>query len=489
MVAEKEPKVDTPEKEPEVETYWDLVVESMAYRGLRGSPREIWLVYTLVAMDAFSYFGTSYILVLFLSNDFGFSDVDAGWIYGIHGVAISVYSIVLGCTVDVLGVRFTLLLGHALLMIARAFMTFTTSREVLLIQLYVVLPMGAAFLGPAMTTSLRRYTHDDNRSQGFSLYVVMMNVGALIAAPVVDIIRTYGPSDVVKEPGDLNEYRLILVTAWVSSLLSTFLTLFIREIDVTRDGEVREYALRGEKPWKIMVEIFSSRRFWKFMLFITLLMGVRFIFRHLDATFPKYMVRTFGEDVPFASILAINPFLVIFLVPAITPMTKFMSLYSLIFIGSSITALSALFMLLGPHLWCAVLFIVFLSIGESTWAPRLFEYSCMIAPKGREGTFMACASAPMFLAKLGVGGISGWLLTKYCPDTSTPENGKCDGFNLWLLVFLMTISSPILILLLKPVIASEGNDLVDENNDETEPLNKPSRVPDTRDDLVSKKAS
>ncbi len=110
--------------------------------------------------------------VLYLSDDFGFNDQEAGWIYGIHGMAISIYSIILGSTVDVLGVKYTLLLGHFLLMVARAFMTFTYSRDVLLVQLYVTLPIGAAFLGPAMTTSLRRYTHDKNRSIGFSLYVV-----------------------------------------------------------------------------------------------------------------------------------------------------------------------------------------------------------------------------------------------------------------------------------------------------------------------------
>ena len=35
--------------------------------------------------------------------------------------------------------------------------------------------------------------------------------------------------------------------------------------------------------------------------------GVRMTFRHVDATFPKYFIRTYGPQAPFEIILAINP--------------------------------------------------------------------------------------------------------------------------------------------------------------------------------------
>jgi hypothetical protein len=38
----------------------------------------------------------------------------------------------------------------------------------------------------------------------------------------------------------------------------------------------------------------------------------------LDATLPKYLIRSVGCDAAFGSIFAINPFLVIFLVPITT---------------------------------------------------------------------------------------------------------------------------------------------------------------------------
>lgn len=94
-----------------------------------------------------------------------------------------------------------------------------------------------------------------------------------------------------------------------------------------------------------------------------------------------------------------------------------------------------------------VLFIVFLSIGEAFWSPRLYEYTAMIAPKGREGTYMALASAPNFAAKLAVGGLSGTLLANLCPS-----EGHCNGQMMWLAVGCMTVTSPILMLILRRCI-------------------------------------
>ena len=53
--------------------------------------------------------------------------------------------------------------------------------------------------------------------------------------------------------------------------------------------------------------------------------------------------------------------------------------------------------------WGAVLFVVTLSLGESVWSPRWYDYSMSLAPEGREGIFTALASAPLFAAKLPTG--------------------------------------------------------------------------------------
>lgn len=46
---------------------------------------------------------------------------------------------------------------------------------------------------------------------------------------------------------------------------------------------------------------------------------------------------------------------------------------------------------------------------------QLYEYTVSIADEGREGTFMALGNVPTFVATLLAGGMSGYLLSTYCP--------------------------------------------------------------------------
>lgn len=52
------------------------------FSSLSGSPPELYKAYILKFLDSYCYFSFSIIFTLFLSEDFGFSDVSAGAIYG-----------------------------------------------------------------------------------------------------------------------------------------------------------------------------------------------------------------------------------------------------------------------------------------------------------------------------------------------------------------------------------------------------------------------
>ena len=88
--------------------------------------------------------------------------------------------------------------------------------------------------------------------------------------------------------------------------------------------------------------------------------------------------------------------------------------------------------------------MVLLSIGEAIWSPRLNDYTVSVSEEGREGTYMALSSAPLFLAKLPVGILSGVLLQKYCPET-IDEGEERHSREMWLIIGLLTASSPILL--------------------------------------------
>jgi len=226
----------------------------------------------------------------------------------------------------------------------------------------------------------------------------------------------------------------------------TFWSLFIALVVIresVEDDDGEQFLLRQQRdrePGNILNEVTSSPAFWRFFLLIVLLLGVRVIFRHLDATFPKYMTREFGSHAMYGSVIAINPLCVCLVVPLLAPISMRVHPLRMILLGASISSISPFFLATGHSYTTAVFFVTCLSLGEAVWSPRLFEYTVMVAENGREGTYMALASAPTFLATLISGAMSGWLLETFCPATG-PRHAEL----MWFLIGCCSIVSPILL--------------------------------------------
>ena len=174
-----------------------------------------------------------------------------------------------------------------------------------------------------------------------------------------------------------------------------------------------------------------------------------------DGTLPKYMVREFGADTPKGRIYAINPALIIILVPIITAATSAVNPLIMIHWGTYVSALSVFFLAFSTSIPACVLFVITLSIGEAIWSPRLYDYTMSVAQEGREGTYMALSSAPLFLAKLPVGFLSGLLLQRYCPE-HLEEGEVRHSKTMWMIIGLSTIVSPIMITLFWGYISGGG---------------------------------
>jgi dipeptide/tripeptide permease len=171
---------------------------------------------------------------------------------------------------------------------------------------------------------------------------------------------------------------------------------------------------------------------------------VRLIFQHAHLTWPKYSLREFGDDFPFAWYWSINPAMIIVLTPIVTALTRHMKPYPVIVTGALISALSVFAMAFSTTIAASVTFIVLLSIGEALWSPRLYEYTATIAPRGRESSYMGLSEIPLFLAKPVVGWMSGFALARWCP-----AEGPRDSEQMWLIIGLMTIAAPLLMLVLR----------------------------------------
>ena len=406
------------------------------YASAQTLPREIWLIYAIKYLESYSLFILAYSLVMYLSDEFGFGDEQAAWAYGIYGMLISVYGLGFGIVIDSLGVRLSLLTGLSILIVFRTILALTQSVVVLVLALGTALPVGAAMTLPVLQIAIKRYTTRANRSVAFSGFYIVMNLSAMTAAPCIDAFHRYLP---VGGAYYVNPYRCLIFIGALLSLISLGLTyMYIDEGEPTAPVPASVDSFR---------HVFKSNAFWRFVLLAILLLGVRSVYRHLDATFPKYMVRNFGPDAPFGSLIALNPFCVVIVTLLTAPLGYLYHPVPIIILGAFISAISPFVLALGHTYTNAIGFVLLLSIGEGIWSPRLYEYSVMIAEKGREGTYMALAAAPMFLATLLTGATSGILL-----DTYSPEFGPKRPEIMWTIIGLISVLSPVLMLVLRPVI-------------------------------------
>lgn len=147
------------------------------FASLSGAPPELWKAYLLKFLDSYAYFSFSLVTVLYLSDEFGLSDVQAGSVYGAYGALVTAFGLLAGPAIDNLGVAKCLRLGFATSLFARVALFLCTSRAVALACLLVALPASSCLGIPVLTVGVRRYTNERNRGFAFGVFYVIMNIG------------------------------------------------------------------------------------------------------------------------------------------------------------------------------------------------------------------------------------------------------------------------------------------------------------------------
>ncbi|PXF47911.1 hypothetical protein BWQ96_02297 [Gracilariopsis chorda] len=443
-------------------------------RQLEEAPRELWLIFALKFLSSYAYFSLSLVLTLFLTEEFGMSDTAAGWTYGAYGVMSTFFGLLCGWFIDYLGVRVSLMVGAIIGAASRFIMAVTLSRKIAVLMLYSLLPFAECLGIPIMTIGIKRYTSSHNRTFAFSLFYSMMNVAALCAGPLVDLARRLFGEGVTVDmyafgPVRLSGLRLVILSSAIATALMILVVIIgIREVHVDETGTVQEFTPNRESPLTQTREVLQDPAFWRLTLFTLLLIGVRLVFRHLDATLPKYLIRQFGPYAPFGLIYAINPFLIIFLVPLVGLMTRRIQSFPMIVAGSFVSALSPFWIAIKQTYVGVVLFMVTLSIGEAVYSPRVYEYTMEVSAHGSEGLYSSLSTAPLFSVKLLVGGMSGWLLTSFMPAT-----GPHHGAMLWTIIGITSLTSPVLMCLLREYISPSEEQTELPRKGELENVHKP----------------
>lgn len=483
-------------------------------RGLRDSPRDMWFLFLYKFIEYVAYSAMNIALTLWLSKDCGLGDIEAGTFISGWSIMLSVMGMVTGALVDTVGLKRILQMSILFLLIARFFMSWVTSPLLVFITGFMPLAIGFAIVGPLVSVAIKRFTTKEGAALGFGLFYVIMNMAYAVGGTINDYVRgafaqrdaagkiineNYGIDVSLASFGiDLTHhfstYQLLFVIGFGCTLISYIVSFLIREgVEMTDQGVVirpRKELGSGLTAIKtaavntaeMIKSVVTEKYFWIFIGMLGITLFVRFVFFHFQYTFPKYGLRILGEGAKIGSIYGVlNPVMIVFLVPFVASVTKKISSYRMMIVGSIVSSLACFIAVIPgeyfsfmtdsvfgeiifikwlglapdmpsllanppiPVYWPLIVMIMVFTVGEAIWSPRLMQFTAEIAPKGKEGTYIALSVLPFFLAKFVVGPMSGMLLKYYVP---LDEAGKAlpsypDHYIIWLWIGGMAIFTPI----------------------------------------------
>ncbi len=405
--------------------------------GFAGFPRVFWIANSVELLERAAYYGVFIVITLYLSRILGFNDVQAAWLAGGFSAGLYLLPTFSGALADKIGFRKALLLAFALLSIGYLSLallplaleqhglveygrqvTFTGLQQAAvrwsIVPIMVVIMIGGSFIKAVITGTVATSTTEANRAKGFSIFYMMVNVGAFSGKTIVKPLR--------ESMGDLGLINLNYFAAGMTLLAFVSIFLFFRNAERTTQGKTLQQILQA--LWRVL----TNGRLITLILIIT---GFWMVQHQLYATMPKYVLRMAGEGASPSWYANVNPLVVVLTVALVTSMMRRKSALFSMTTGMFIMPVSALamasgnlihgnvdlgFMSVHPIALMMIVGIVFQGLAESFISPRFLEFFSLQAPKGEEAMYLGFSHLHSFISSILGFGLSGYLLDAFCPD-------------------------------------------------------------------------
>jgi dipeptide/tripeptide permease len=405
----------------------------------KGFTRAFWVSNTVELFERMAYYAVFIVLTIYLSSILGFNDFEASIISGLFSGGLYLLPILTGAYADKIGFRKSMITAFTLLTIAYlvlgALPTFLessglvtygsttqfnglpqSSERWIIVPVLVTLMIGGSFIKSIISASVAKETPEATRARGYSIFYMMVNIGAFTGKTVIDPLRD--------QIGD-QAYIYINYFAGAMTFIALLAVILLYKSAETA-GEGKSMADIGRGFLRIITN-------WRLLILILIVTGFWMVQQQLYATMPKYVIRMAGETAKPGWIANVNPFIVVCCVSFVTRLMARKSAITSMNIGMFLIPISALLMacgnLLGNDLLGSmsnitlmmILGIVVQALAECFISPRYLEYFSLQAPKGEEGMYLGFSHLHSFLSSIFGFGLAGILLTKYCPDPALFE--------------------------------------------------------------------
>ncbi|MBK9129298.1 MAG: MFS transporter [Phycisphaerales bacterium] len=445
-----------------------LIAYLKDFRVLRETRIEYWALQIVNFLDCTIFFAMLNIATVMLSDDFGFSDKQAGWVLTAFSSGTTICLLFSGLVTDWLGIRVSMYVAMGAMLLLRVVVVWVgldhsvPFRGTIVTGAFILMAPFMAMIQTMFQAANKRFTTGKSRSAGFNLWYLFMNVGAAAGGFLIDIVRLW-----LELPN-----AHIFTYGVFAAVASIVMTLFFIRREEQLYGPSEQPAVPAAaaepvkrlSPWENFTRVMASQVFWRFTILITLLLGVRAVFAYMYLLFPKYWLRVIGPDAKMGTLQAINPILIIFGLIVLIPILHRFNVYKMLVYGAMISALSLFIMAIPSYgvetYYVSIAALIALSIGELIWSPRLTEYTAAIAPEGQEGVYLGLSMLPWFFAKMYVSFFSGYWLERFVPELPEGEllrdrlaAGAVSFWDspsaLWIYLGIPAILGPLVALLFK----------------------------------------
>ena len=382
-----------------------------------GFERPFWVANISEIFERLSYYAAFASLVRYLHEGLELSVQDATMLGGLFGAGVWFLAIFGGTIADRMGFRRALSLAYFILTCAYFLMgSFSAPwmagirHAVPLVPLAAIIllfpALGIALVKPCVVGTTARASKPSVRSIGYSIYYTLVNIGSTAGPWVASYVHRHMKAESVFK-----------VAAFSVFLMFFGVLIFFRE-PRREEGSGQVVPSIGEVSRNFLKVLTNPR----FMIFLLIFSGYWIVFWQQYIILPIYIHDYINPNFDTELTLMADPLTVISLTLVFSLLTQKVRAFTAITVGTLISSLAWLILLLDPRgttaisifgvqVWGIALIALFvLAIGEITQQPRYYEYISRLAPPGQQGTYMGFAFLPIGIGSLVAGRLAGYLL-------------------------------------------------------------------------------
>jgi dipeptide/tripeptide permease len=402
------------------------------WRDIRtGFERPFWVANLSELFERLSYYAAFASLARYLHEVLHFPIEQTGTLTGFFGGLVWFLPVFGGTLADRMGFRRALSVAYLILSCAY-FMLGSLGAPwlapvrdhvplVLLVTVVLALPaLGVALVKPSVVGTTARCSKENVRSIGYSIYYTLVNIGGFFGPLVASYVHQHMRVE--------NVFRVAALSVF---LMFIAVLLFFREPRRHDEVETATLAQAGRNFWTVLTNP-------RFMLFLVIFTGYWIVYWQLFITLPLYIHAYVDPRANTELLLATGPLVVITLTVAINLLTQRLHAFNAIIIGTLITSLAWIILILRPTVVGVVITLIAVALGEITQSPRYYEYISRLAPSGQQGTYMGFAFLPLGIGSLIGGPFGGWLIHYFGEVKHEPQ-------MMWVVIVAVGVLTAILL--------------------------------------------